>query len=108
VIRGRQGTPWACTGWKIGVVVVGGLAAWFWVELLRAAEQCVRRLGIEPADLLRTPAADSAAARSYCPRCHGQFVLEAGECSECEGVRLKPLEPEDPQEDGRGPQVLPR
>lgn len=37
------------------------------------------------------PVADSTQSRSYCPRCHAQFRLESGNCSDCRGIALLPL-----------------
>ncbi len=40
---------------------------------------------------LRPPAPASRQSRSYCPRCHAQFHLESGSCSDCPGIELQSL-----------------
>lgn len=67
-------------------------AADFMRERLRqACESMLHRVGCEPAELLAAPAPGDERSLSYCPRCRGQFYLEAGECTACR-VDLQPFE----------------
>ena len=61
--------------------------AWFRKKLLKRLHSLLRRVQIDPAELLR-PAAPLGESRSYCPRCHNQFVLAEGSCSDCKGMGL--------------------
>jgi hypothetical protein len=58
---------------------------------LAAVEDFLRREGADPSAFLAPPAARDSSSRSYCPRCHAQFVKEAGKCADCGGMELKPL-----------------
>ena len=61
--------------------------AWFRKKILKRLNALLRRLEIEPPELLR-PAEPLGDSRSYCPRCHGQFVLVEGTCPDCGGLAL--------------------
>ena len=61
--------------------------AWFRKKLLKRLNSLLRRLEIDPAELLR-PAEPLSDSRSYCPRCHNQFVLAEGTCPDCGGLAL--------------------
>jgi hypothetical protein len=63
--------------------------AWFRKKLLKRLNGLLRRLEFDPAELLR-PAEPLSDSRSYCPRCHNQFVLAAGTCPDCDGLALVP------------------
>lgn len=61
--------------------------AWFRNKLLKQLNSLLRRLEIDPLELLR-PAEPLSDSRSYCPRCHNQFVLDVGACPDCDGLPL--------------------
>jgi hypothetical protein len=61
--------------------------AWFRKKLLKRMNSLLRRLEIDPIELLR-PAAPLRDSKSYCPRCHNQFVLDEGTCPDCGGLAL--------------------
>ena len=61
--------------------------AWFRKKLLKRLNALLRRVEIDPAELLR-PAEPLSDSRSYCPRCHNQFVLAEGTCPDCGGLAL--------------------
>lgn len=63
---------------------------WFRERLDRAVEALVQSSGLDPADMLAPPAAEGPDCRSYCPRCRGQFIWEAGVCAACT-LPLRPL-----------------
>jgi hypothetical protein len=65
------------------------IRSWHSDEMRLRAEGWLRRAGIDPVELLRAPAADHPASRSYCPRCRSQFARAAGTCPR--GVALRPL-----------------
>ena len=48
----------------------------------------LKRVGIEPADLLAPPAPGDETCRSYCPRCLAQFTTVTGTCADCGGLAL--------------------
>jgi len=60
---------------------------WFRKKLLKRLNSLLRRLEIDPLELLR-PAEPLSDSRSYCPRCHNQFVLAEGTCPDCDGLAL--------------------
>jgi hypothetical protein len=64
---------------------------WFRSCLENQLREVLLSSGIDNTDLLKPPAPDPD-ARSYCPRCHSQFVLAAGVCEDCRGVRLMSFE----------------
>jgi len=61
--------------------------AWFHKKLLKRLDSLLCRVEIDPAELLR-PAVPLSDSRSYCPRCHSQFVLDEGTCPDCGGLAL--------------------
>ena len=68
-------------------------------ESFRAAHRAavgdfLGREGHDPAAFMAPPAARDASSRSYCPRCHAQFVTEGGKCADCGGMTLKPMKGE--------------
>lgn len=40
------------------------------------------------ADLIAAPSDRDASARTYCPRCLGQYVLDSGRCADCQDMAL--------------------
>ena len=70
-----------------GDPAAGRIDAWFRKKLLKRLHSLLRRAEIDPAELLR-PAKPLSDSRSYCPRCHNQFVLAAGTCPDCGGLAL--------------------
>jgi hypothetical protein len=42
-------------------------------------------------DVLRPPPPETADMRSYCPRCHAQYLKSTGYCADCPAVDLAPL-----------------
>lgn len=68
--------------------------AWFHE---RARERMARSLGaagIEASALERAPALDDPSNRSFCPRCHSQFVIVEGMCESCGGLGLRRFDAE--------------
>ena len=55
---------------------------------LEAAEGFVARAGVKVDELLKPPVPAEVCNATYCPRCHAQFVLKEGVCSECGGRAL--------------------
>ena len=54
----------------------------------QAAEQLLKRSGIEPDELCRPPAPADASCRAYCPRCGAQFTTPEGHCADCGRLAL--------------------
>lgn len=52
-------------------------------EVARALETRLRSVGLDPVVLAAPPAPDSAASRSFCPRCRRQYRAESGVCPDC-------------------------
>jgi hypothetical protein len=48
------------------------------------------RVGLAPASLLKPPPKEPGVA-AYCPRCYTAYIRESGYCSDCQGVRLRPV-----------------
>jgi hypothetical protein len=65
------------------------IAAWFRVRLEERLRVALTNARHYPPGLLMAPLPDSPASRSYCPRCHDQFVDQREVCPH--GVRLCPL-----------------
>jgi hypothetical protein len=63
---------------------------WFRERLLENFRRALGRIAIDAA-ALAAPPAPLEDARSFCPRCHNQFVAPAGTCRDCGGMPLKPL-----------------
>lgn len=64
-------------------------------RLVRAIDNCAA--GSAPIEtLLKPPTRQSSGSKSYCPRCLAQYVMTAGNCSDCPHVQLVPFagEPE--------------
>ena len=57
-------------------------------RLRRSLERMLTRAGWPPAVLARPPE-PAPGGRSFCPRCHEQYRLDAGECADCPGVALR-------------------
>ncbi len=61
----------------------------FWRGALReAAENMLKRSGIQPDDLCRPPKPVDESCRAYCPRCGAQFTSPIGCCADCGGLEL--------------------
>lgn len=59
------------------------IEASFRERLLDEALRCVRRRGLDPAELERPPKREAADGVAYCPRCEQQFRDLAGTCAVC-------------------------
>ena len=68
---------------------------WFRDHLGSQLLGVLHSVGVEVAELVKAPLPDPD-ARSYCPRCHSQFVLENGTCKDCGGLQLKPFNESPP------------
>jgi hypothetical protein len=53
-----------------------------------AAEQLLKRSGIEPDELCRPPTPADDSCRAYCPRCGAQFTTLDASCADCGGLKL--------------------
>jgi len=60
---------------------------WFRKKLLKRLRALLLRMEIDVEELLR-PAEPLHDSRSYCPRCHNQYVLAEGTCPDCGGLAL--------------------
>jgi hypothetical protein len=56
--------------------------------LRQAAEQLLKRSGVEPDELCRAPAPADETCRAYCLRCGAQFTKATGTCTDCGGLAL--------------------
>jgi hypothetical protein len=65
----------------------GCVDAWFRTKLLKRLNALLCRMEIDPAAMLRA-AEPLDGSLSYCPRCHNQFVVAEGTCSDCGGLAL--------------------
>jgi hypothetical protein len=87
--------------------------AWFAERLTQALRTNFTQAGIDEAEVTRQPVPDEPAARTWCPRCHDQYILESGVCSRCQ-VTLCRLVDQDsgcttpPRQDRTDPQSAPR
>jgi hypothetical protein len=70
-------------------LAVEALSVWsgFHESLRQAVEQFLVRHGLSPDQFTVPPTPSDPECRSYCPRCHAQFVRVDGGCSDC-GVAL--------------------
>ncbi|MBI3406341.1 MAG: hypothetical protein HY046_12880, partial [Acidobacteria bacterium] len=64
---------------------------WFEQTWNRILENFLKKNIDDLEAFLKAPFASSRESRSFCPRCHTQFRLEAGECSDCTGIALQPF-----------------
>jgi hypothetical protein len=61
-------------------------------SLLKAeAEALLKKAGLSPAELLRSPPPSEGTCHSYCPRCLAQFTTNSGVCQDCGGIPLVPF-----------------
>ncbi len=60
-------------------------------ELARTLRAWLPSQGIAPETILAPPEAHDQRCKSYCPRCHGQFVEPTATCVSCGGVAALPL-----------------
>ena len=51
-------------------------------------EEFLKQNGVEPESLLEAPRKSDAAARTYCPACLMEYVIEAGYCKDCNDTPL--------------------
>ena len=56
-----------------------------------AAENFLKRCGIEKDALIEPPLPADDTCLSYCPRCLAQFTTREGMCPDCGGLALTPL-----------------
>ena len=66
----------------------GRTADWFADTVHTQLRELLSRRGDTLGGLLAPPASRHPDARTYCPRCHDQFVVAAGHCPRCEPVTL--------------------
>ncbi|MBN1867908.1 hypothetical protein JW916_11510 [Candidatus Sumerlaeota bacterium] len=65
---------------------------WSRETTVAAIETFLRDKEIDPEALCELRLPPDAAYRAYCPRCHSGFLRDDGECPDCPGVRLEPVE----------------
>ena len=56
--------------------------------LLKAAENFLKKSGLNPGELLTAPEPADVSCRSFCPRCLSQFTTSEGTCPDCGGIEL--------------------
>ncbi|MEK7767163.1 MAG: hypothetical protein AAB368_13085 [bacterium] len=66
-------------------------AAWSRPEWRDAIERFLEGAGATRDVLLRPPAPVEKSSKTYCPRCHAEFTLDAGTCKDCGGIPLTPF-----------------
>lgn len=66
--------------------VGGATEEWYRETLREISEQFVAAHGVDTADLLKPPSQQDTSSGSFCPRCHAEYAMAAGECSDCPGV----------------------
>ena len=69
---------------KTGSDIVG----WYRDTLVRLATDKLGLKDTEKDAMLGAPAPNDANVRTYCPRCHSQFLLDGGQCPDCPGIGL--------------------
>lgn len=57
----------------------------------RVLRELVRDAGYDPDELAAPPSPEGNGERSYCPRCHCQYLLDRGVCEPCGGIALERL-----------------
>ncbi len=67
---------------------VGKELEWFRDLRNRVLATFIKKHCANPAQFLEAPPRSSPASATYCPRCHAQFRMESGICSDCRGVNL--------------------
>jgi len=56
---------------------------WFRRALLERVDRRLAEYGFELGELLRPPVQQEDTCLSYCPRCHRQYLVADGRCTEC-------------------------
>lgn len=64
---------------------------WYRNECLVRLQEIIQQDGIDIADFFVKPDLQDKDCVSYCPRCGSQYSIENGECSDCSGVKLTPI-----------------
>lgn len=65
--------------------------AFFRERFTEATTRLLRESGFEPDELVAPPVPQDPDSRSYCPRCHCEFLVESGVCGACADRPLEPL-----------------
>jgi hypothetical protein len=65
---------------------------WFRTRLAAAFERFLRDQGLDPESLVQPPQPEEEIARSFCPRCDREHLIDEGECSSCH-LPLQPFAP---------------
>lgn len=68
------------------------ILSWQRARTLARVEKFCESSGWKVENLLRAPERTDPEAKSYCPRCFAEFILEDGVCSDCGGVSLRRFE----------------
>jgi hypothetical protein len=61
--------------------------------LLKILEAFLKNNGLDPRNLVQSPARADATSQSYCPRCLAQFTIPEGACADCGGIELARFAP---------------
>ena len=69
-------------------------ARWYADLLLERSLAFAATAQLEFSDPSTPPGHAEDGCRSYCPRCHAQYTMDAGECTDCRGIALVPLDGE--------------
>ena len=64
---------------------------WHHEHLREQIENFLLSRGFSPDTICEPPPREDAECQSYCPRCHQQFVLTEGNCTDCQGIQLVPF-----------------
>jgi hypothetical protein len=64
---------------------------WFRTEVLSAAGDFLKSVGISAESLLAPPVPSDDSVIAYCPRCLGQFTIQAQTCPDCPGICPHPF-----------------
>ena len=67
--------------------------AWWRSTVERAYSGLLRQVRLSPAHFDLTVRSDET-AQSFCPRCHAMYAEAAGFCTDCEGMALRRLNPQ--------------
>jgi hypothetical protein len=63
------------------------------MRMAQTLEKFCAEAGLDLHELDAPPQPLDATCRSYCPRCRAQFTTLEGECTECIGIKLRPIQP---------------
>jgi len=64
---------------------------WHRTALEDTLTEFLRESGMDVSALVKPPSPQDESCQSYCPRCECQYAVPAGECRDCEGIRLMPF-----------------